>query len=342
MMTTMKKIISLIVLIAAIAPMSGLQAQLTKTGTTAADFLLIPVGARSSAMSAFSATVNDASAMVLNPAGLADIESGEIQVEITDSFLDFTHSYIGAALPTKDGAVGVHVLAMNYGEFDETTAEAEGFLTGRTFNAYSVSFGVTYAQYLIPEFTIGGTAKVVYEKIANSSASAIAFDIGTMYDTPFYGVRFGVSVTNVGSKLQMTGNDLIIRTDPDQTLPGNYEPDGTLVTDKFDLPLMLRVGLAWDAINRDGVRATIAVDGNNPSNNTQSVSVGGELSLLNERVFLRGGVPYIGMEDATEKFNGGLGVRYNISDNRGISFNYTYHGYRYLGDVNKLGIQIFF
>lgn len=54
---------------------------------------------------------------------------------------------------------------MNYGEFEETTAEAQG-LTGRTFNAYSVSFGVSYAQYLIPQFTIGGTAKVVYEQIA--------------------------------------------------------------------------------------------------------------------------------------------------------------------------------
>ena len=131
--------------------------------------------------------------MVLNPAGLADITTGEIQVEVTDWYLDINHSYLGAALPTKNGAVGVHVLAMNYGEFEETTAEAQG-LTGRTFNAYSVSFGVSYAQYLIPQFTIGGTAKVVYEQIAKSSASTIAFDVGTIYDTPFYGVRFGVSV----------------------------------------------------------------------------------------------------------------------------------------------------
>lgn len=284
----MKKLILTIILIAVFVPTNLVQAQLSKAGTTAAEFLRIPVGARASAISAYTATVDDPSSMVLNPAGLADITTGEIQVEVTDWYLDINHSYLGAALPTKNGAVGVHVLAMNYGEFEETTAEAQG-LTGRTFNAYSVSFGVSYAQYLIPQFTIGGTAKVVYEQIAKSSASTIAFDVGTIYDTPFYGVRFGVSVTNIGSKLQMTGNDLIISSDPDEAGEGNYEPDANLVTDEFDLPLMLKVGLAWDAIDRDGVKATIAIDGNNPSNNTQSVSIGGELSLLNEKVFLRGG-----------------------------------------------------
>lgn len=337
----MKKLLFTLLFIAVIAPSSLVQAQLSKVGTTAAEFLRIPVGARSSAMSAYTATVNDASAMVLNPAGLADISTGQIQVEITDWYLDINHSYLGAAIPTKKGVAGIHVLAMNYGEFEETTAEAQG-LTGRTFNAYSVSFGASYAQYLIPQFTIGGTAKVVYEQIANSSASTIAFDIGTMYDTPFYGIRFGVSVTNVGSKLQMEGNDLIISSDPDESGEGNYEPDALLATDDFDLPLMLKVGLAWDAIDRDGVKATLSIDGNNPSNNTQSLSIGGEVSLLNDKVFLRGGVPYIGQDDAIETFNGGIGVKYTLSNDVGVAFNYTYHGYNYLGDVNKLSLQIFF
>lgn len=341
MIKNMKKILSLFILIAVFLPATAVQAQLSKAGTTAADFLRVPVGARSSAMSAYTATVNDASAMVLNPAGLSDITTGQLQVEITDWFLDFNHSYLGAAIPTGKGAVGVHVLAMNYGEFDETTAEAQG-KTGRTFNAYSVTFGASYAQYLIPQFTIGGTAKIVYEQIANSSASTLAFDVGTIYDTPFYGIRFGVSVTNIGSKMQMTGNDLIISSDPDEAREGNYQPDARLYTDGFDLPLMLKVGLAWDAFDRDGTRATIAIDGNNPSNNTQSFSVGGELSLLNEKVFIRGGVPYIGQDDAIEKFNGGIGVKYTLPNNLGVAFNYTYHGYTYLGDVNKLSIQVYF
>jgi hypothetical protein len=183
---------------------------------------------------------------------------------------------------------------------------------------------------------------MVYEKIANSSASTVAFDVGTMYDTPFYGVRFAVSVTNVGSKLQMQGNDLIIRSDPDRNQEGNYEPDANLATSSYDLPLRLRVGFAWDAINTDDIRATLSVDGNNPTNNLQSVSVGTEISLLGDKVFLRGGLPYIGLEDATEKFNAGIGFKYDINDDMAIGFNYTYHGFSYLGDVNKLNLQIYF
>ena len=49
----------------------------------------------------------------------------------------------------------------------------------------------------------------------------------------------------------------------------------------FDLPPMLNVGLTCDAFERENARLTLSLDGNNPSNNTQSVSVGGELSLMN-------------------------------------------------------------
>ena len=320
---------------------TGVEAQLSKVGTTAAEFLRIPVGASASAMSAYTATVSDPSAMVLNPAGLSNITDSEVLIEVTDWYLDITHSYFGAAVPVKRGALGVHVLALNYGEFEETTAEAQG-LTGRTFSAYSVSFGATYAQYLTDKFTIGGTAKIVYEQIAKSSARAIAFDIGTIYETPFDGIRFGVSVTNFGSKMQMDGNDLIIRSDPDEANDGNYEPDAKLATDAYDLPLMLKVGFAWDPVKSENLRATVAIDGNNPTNNVQSISIGGEIALLNEQVFIRGGVPYLGQDDATEKFNAGMGVKYRINENLGLAFNYTYHGYRYLGDVNKMSIQILF
>lgn len=341
MIINMRKKLLPLLLIGILFSAGNVHAQLSKVGTTAGEFLRIPVGARASAMSAYASTVNDPSAMILNPAGLADLTNNEVLIEITDWYLDITHTYLGVAVPTKKGVAGIHVLALNYGGFEETTAEAQG-LTGRTFDAYSVSFGVSYAQYLLPQFTIGGTAKVVYETIAKSSASAIAFDIGTMYDTPFYGVRLGVSITNFGSKLQMQGNDLIIRSDPDAGNDGNYEPDALLATDSFDLPLMLKVGLAWDAISKKDFRATLSVDGNNPSNNVQSLSIGGEVGLMQDQVQIRAGIPYLGQEDATERFNAGLGVKYSIKNSLKLGFNYTYHGYKYLGDVNKLSVQIFF
>ncbi len=316
-------------------------AQLSKVGTSAAEFLRIPVGARASAMSAFTAAVNDPSAMILNPAGLADVTGNQALVEFTDWYLDFTHSYVGVGIPTKKGVAGVHVLAMNYGQFEETTEQAEG-RTGRTFNAYSLTVGGSYAQYMNENLSIGGTIKFVYEQIENASASGLAFDVGTMFVTPFDDIRFGVSVTNVGTKMQIRGNGLITRCDLDQGSAGNNLTDCNLSTDEYDLPLMLRVGFAWDAYTSEDIRATLTIDGNNPSNNVQSVSIGGEISLMNDLVQLRGGIPYIGQDDRIETFNAGIGIKYQVDSTLGLGFNYAYHGYEYLGDVNKLSLQVYF
>jgi hypothetical protein len=316
-------------------------AQLSKVGTSAAEFLKVPVGARASSMSAFTATVNDPSAMVLNPAGLADVSNNQALIEFTDWYLDLTHSYVGIGIPTRKGVAGIHVLALNYGEFDETTEQAQG-RTGRTFNAYSVTVGGSYAQYMNENLSIGGTIKFVYEKIENTSASGLAFDVGTLYETPFDQIKFGVSVTNVGTKMQIRGNGLITSCDLDEGSEGNSDTDCNLSTQEYDLPLMLRVGLAWDAFQTDDIRATLTIDGNNPSNNVQSFSIGGEVSLMNDLVQLRGGIPYIGQGDRIETFNAGIGIKYQVDSTLGLGFNYAYHGYEYLGDVNKLSLQVYF
>lgn len=341
-MKYMKKIIQISILLLFAGTSFVVEAQsITKAGTNAADFLRIPVGARASAMSAFVATVNDASSMILNPAGLTNIASNQIDIELTDMYLDFIHSYVAVAVPTKKGVAGIHVLALNFGEFEETTGEAQG-LTGRTFGAYSVTVGGSYAHQLNPKLSLGGTLKFVYESIQNSSASGLAFDVGTIYRTPFDDILFGVSVTNVGSKMQMTGNDLIIPCDPDESSEGNNITDCYLSTNEYDLPLMLKVGLAWDAFTNENTRVTLTIDGNNPSNNVQSLSIGGELSLMNDLVMIRGGIPYIGQDDRIETFNAGIGFKYQATQDLGLAFNFTYHGYEYLGDVNKLSLQVYF
>ena len=82
--------------------------QLSKVGTSAAEFLRIPVGARASSMAAYTANINDGSSMVLNPAGLATLSNSEVLVEITPWYLDMTHSFFGAAMPTEKGVFGVN------------------------------------------------------------------------------------------------------------------------------------------------------------------------------------------------------------------------------------------
>ncbi|MBI4811423.1 MAG: hypothetical protein HY800_08315 [Ignavibacteriales bacterium] len=71
-------------------------------------------------------------------------------------------------------------------------------------------------------------------------AIIICFDIGTILTTPFYGIRFSGSINNYGTKMQISGDDLLIRYDPDAQRAGNNESiDANNATDDFDLPLKL-------------------------------------------------------------------------------------------------------
>lgn len=340
---TFKKMKTLLFLaLLAIAPMGILFGQsISKVGTTAGQFLKMPVGARNSAMGgAVVANVYDVSSMYWNPAGLADVKKNEFMVEYGDWFLDVNHNFIGVAIPTRKGVAGLHINSLTMGEFEETTYDQpEG--TGRTFNAYMLAVGGSYAAYLFPKFRVGGTVKFIQENIYNTSASAIGFDLGTLYELPFYGIRFGVSVTNVGSKMALDGDGLIVPVDVDKNNSGNRPADAKLYTDKYDIPLTLKVGFSWDAVNSKQLRATISVDGNNPSDNFQSVSIGGEVALLDDMFFIRAGAPYLGLKDRTQNINAGVGFNYSYS-NIGIKFSYAYESYDYFQQVNRISLQVLF
>lgn len=325
---------------------SSVNAQkVSKVGTTAAQFLKIPVGTEATSMgSATTAIANDPSAMFWNPAGIASSTQKEIMLEYTDWFIDLNHTYLGAVLPVKKGVLGLNIVALNMGEFEETIYGRDFLPTGRTFRAYSLAIGGSYAAYLFDQLQIGVNAKYIVEKIDFSSASTIGFDIGTIYQTPFDPVTFGVSVQNIGGKLQIDGDNLTTTTDLNDSEEGDYKPDVKLATDEYNLPLVLRVGFGIDLIEKESVRTTLAIDGVSPSDNVQHLNIGLESALLNETFFIRGGLPAIGIDKAEriEKFTLGLGFNYDLSETLILKIGYSYQNYEYLSDVNRLSVQLKF
>lgn len=188
-----------------------------------------------------------------------------------------------------------------------------------------------------------GEPEICTREDFETSATAIALDVGTLYELPFYGIRFGVSVTNIGTKMQLDGDGLITPVDIDDQNEGNYIADSKLATGAFDLPLMLKVGFAYDAVKNENIRATFTVDGSNPSDNVQSVSFGTEIGLLNDLFLLRGGIPYIGLRDRTQEYNFGVGINRGFNRNSlNLKFDYAYEAYKYLGSVNRVTLQILF
>ncbi len=318
--------------------------EVTKTGTTAAKFLSIGIGPRANAMgAAYSAVANDASAMYWNPAGIAKLKRSQALFTYTKMFADINLNYFGVVLPAGDwGNFGINVTALNMGKMEVTTElHPEGI--GETFTAGSYAFGLSFARYITDNFIVGTNIKYIREDISSSSAQGFAFDIGTIFTTPFYGVRFASSISNYGTKMHMTGDDLIVQHDTDPQRAGNNSSlDAYLATDDFELPLRLQIGLARDFKFLNNQRFTLAIDANYPNDNDQWVNVGGELSLFDETIYIRGGYKTLFLKDSQEGLTFGFGLHYDGFGPVDFALDYSYQQFKYLDNIHSFGIMLTF
>ncbi len=314
----------------------------SKRGTTAATFLSISQGARGTAMGgAFVAVVNDVSAMYWNPAGLTDVEGVGFLVDNTSWIADITYNYLGATVSAGSiGVLGLSVTMSNIADMPVTTVlRQEG--TGEVFGVSDLAVGLSYGIRLTDAFSIGFTPKFIHQKIWKMSASAFALDLGVKYRTPFEGFTLGMSISNFGTKMQMQGNNALVLYDPDPAGSGNNgRIPAQLATDEWELPLNFRVGLAYDLPLGDLGHLTLAADAQHPSDNYESVNVGGEFQF-NDVLYVRGGYKTLFLADSEEGLALGLGVRQYIIGNIRLGLDYAYQDFTRLASVQKvtLGVQ---
>ena len=325
---------------------SGLvQAQgVTKTGTTAGKFLSIGIGPRAIAMGgAFASSANDASAMYWNPAGIDQLSGNQFIFTQTNWFVDIKVNYIGAVFKAGAlGTVGLNMTAMTMGDMEVTTEKnPEG--TGDYFSAGMYAFGFSLARHLTQKFVIGANLKYVRESISQSAAHGLALDLGTMFVTPFYDVRLAASITNFGTKMRMTGDDLLIQHDPNPNIAGdNANLNAYYETESFELPLRVQLGLARDFYPLEGQRLTIAVEAAHPNDNSEYMNLGGELALFRERVFIRGGFKSLFMKDREEGLTLGVGYRTPRIGRFYLNIDYAFQDFVHLGDVHTFGFILTF
>jgi hypothetical protein len=234
------------------------------------------------------------------------------------------------------GTLGLSFTFLNMGDFEQTTEyQPEG--TGINFNANSFAIGLSYARQLTDNFMIGFTGKYIKENIYNSSAQGFAVDVGALFVTPFNGLRLGLSISNFGTKMQMSGDDMLVQVDIDPTIDGNNPNiNANIQTDEFDLPLLFRFGLAMDVIDTESNRLTLAIDALHPNDNAESVNVGGEYTY-DDLISFRGGYRALFLADSEEGFTVGGGLQFDISG-LGIQLDYAYEDFNRLGDIQKFTI----
>jgi hypothetical protein len=327
-----------------IAVSAGLEAkQVTKTGTTAAKFLNADVGARAMGMgSAYVSVTDDATSMYWNPAGLARVKENEAVFSHSKWIADIQMNYAGMAV--KMGNLGNIGISGQYETMDEmertTILEPDG--TGEMFNAGSYAFGLSYARNLTSRFSIGITAKFINEWIYHSTANGAALDIGTLFDTQFYGMKIGMSITNYGTKMRMGGRDMQTQKDPDPTVSGNNENiPAYLKTDAFDLPLLFRVGVSMNVLQgSDAHSLIVAVDALHPNDNYESLNVGCEYMF--RKIFsIRAGYKSLFAKDSEEGLSVGGGLQYPLGGIR-LTIDYAYHDFGRLKDIQKFTIGLGF
>ncbi len=342
----MKRILS-IILILTVFP--ALFAQ-SKVGTTAANFLTIPMGAKASSMGgAFVAIANDATTIFWNPGGSSRLSKSEFQVAYSEWLVGTSFNWAGLALRLDDdNAIGISINQLNYGEEEITTPEAPNG-TGQKWDAQDISLAVTYCKNLTDRFSIGGSIKYIRQQIWNESASAFALDIGLLFSTQLEGLKIGMNISNFGTEMQLDGKDLLQPIDIDPANAGNNEKiTGSLNTDSWTLPLTFSVGLGYSITSIPDWQITVASDAVYPNNNSASINLGGEF-IYNNMFALRAG--YNGLfrdgndflleSHSTEGLSAGLGVMYDFGSFTS-RVDYSYNNYGIFDEISKLSFTVGF
>jgi len=280
----------MILCVAAAVVVSSSVAQNKRVGTAAASELLIPVGARDMALGGSGiASSHGVNAIYWNPAGIARMgkTSAEAMFSSMSYIADIGVSYAAVAATFSDfGTIGLSIKSLNFGEIPLTTEDDPENSSGRFYSPTFVTAGLTYARGLTDAIAVGGTLKIISEKIERVSSSGFAFDFGVQYNglVGIPGLLLGVTDKNIGPQMKFDGPGLFrvaVTTEglrPEQ----GYKSE----TASFELPSVVELGLSYDA--SVGENMNLMLNGVFTNNNLylDEYKLGGELAFGMESVKL--------------------------------------------------------
>jgi opacity protein-like surface antigen len=316
----------------------------TKVGTTVAQFLKIPTGARSIAMGNTGASLEgDVYSIYWNPGALARLRTpGEATFNHAEWLADISYDYAAAGLTLEGlGTLGVSITSLRVPE-DIVRTEINPDGDGRRWDYSSFAMGFSFARSLTDRFSIGFTAKYIRESIWHMSSQGFAFDIGTIYTTSFNDLKIGASISNFGTKMRLDGHDISFNNFPNGSLgQGPQNVESIYKTESFDIPLTFRIGVSMDLVRMDNLRATAALDATHPNDNVEYVNSGLELAY-DEMFFGRVGYKSLFYDESEEGLTWGVGVLFALNNTTGIKVDYAFADFGRLQNVQFVSVGVTF
>ncbi|RLD16621.1 hypothetical protein DRI50_01385 [candidate division KSB1 bacterium] len=316
---------------------------MSKVGTTVAQFLKIGPSARAIGMGgAFTASSDDIALIHWNPAGLARLSSSAAMFTHTQWIAETKYDYAAVALKLYSiGTMGLMVSSFTSGDMAVRTVDMPDG-TGEMFNTADLMIGLSFARNLTNKFSIGGNVKFIHQRLWHMTASTVALDIGTLFTTPFYGIRLGASMSNFGPKMRLDGRDTKFANDPDPREEGNVEfVNAQYEMLYYSIPLNFQIGLAKDFDLGYKNKLTVAADAIHPNDNYEAINAGIEYSF-NNMLFLRAGYKSLFQKDSEEGFTLGAGLNYRLMSTVVLKIDYAYADFGVLENVQRFSLGLRF
>lgn len=336
-----RRLLALAAVFAALAAATPVHAQ-SKAGTTLGQFLLIEPSARIAGMGNAGVTLlAGLDGAYYNPASAARVEGYELVFSHAQWFADIRYDFAAFAMPVGSyGNAYLSVTSLGSGDIEVRTV-TQPLGTGLLYSVNDIAIGLGYARDITDRFSVGGQVTWMQETIWNSSVSAVTGGIGTLFRIADNGLHIGSSLSHFGTQSSYDGRDLRILYDNDPDRFGdNSALPGTRFTDAFGMPVLFRVGLGLPVRINPAQRLSLAVDAFHPSDNSESVSMGGEWAYR-DLVALRAGYQNLFLEDSEVGLTLGAGVGGRLEDYR-YRLNYAWAEQGRLGSTQRFSLNIGF
>jgi len=178
-------------------------------GTTGANFLKNPAGARADGLGGtYVAVADSAESVFWNPAGLAWMEEQGFSETVFSyySLLETSYSGSGAYAMPLPGSRGVLAAAFLYASQDSIHGFDSVGNPSRSFRPNDLSFSVAYGKKL-RSFHAGGAIKVIRSQIDDASGTTFAADVGIqaerVTDVGDGALDLGLSIRNIGPPIKL-------------------------------------------------------------------------------------------------------------------------------------------